>query len=185
MNFHDMVLAPTGLRFMGRRLPCAIGRAGVRTDKREGDHATPTGTHRIMAMLYRPDRMVRPNSWAVPIGPRDLWCDDSASPAYNQLVRAPFTASHERLRRADPLYDMVLITDYNWPRATPGKGSAIFLHIWRKPHHPTEGCIAFSHRDLRWIVQRIVPGTRLIVPPFHLGKNTPAGGKNLFPCLQP
>ncbi len=68
------------------------------------------------------------------------------------------------MRRADPLYDIVLITDWNWPVARPGRGSAIFLHQWRKPHHPTEGCIAFRRDHQRWIAARAAPGTRLVVP---------------------
>lgn len=163
MSPADLVLTPMGLRFLGRRLPCSIGRGGIRADKREGDGATPVGRHRIVGMLYRPDRMARPAAWARPIGPRDLWSDDGTDPDYNHLVRAPHPLSHEHLRRADPLYDLVLITDWNWPRAEKGRGSAIFLHQWRKPHHPTEGCIAFRRDHLLWIAQRITPGARLIV----------------------
>ena len=98
----DMVLSPTGLRFRGRHFPCTIGRGGVRTDKREGDGATPTGAHRIIGMLYRPGRIARPADWAVPIRPGDLWCDDPVHEDYNLMVRAPFAASHERLKRPDP-----------------------------------------------------------------------------------
>lgn len=118
-------------------------------------------------MYYRPDRLTAPNGWAVPIGPRDLWSDASDDPAYNQHVRAPYLHSHEVMRRPDPLYDMVLITDWNWPIATPGKGSAIFLHVWRRHRYPTAGCIAFSYPNLRWIVARIELGARLIVPDSH------------------
>lgn len=160
-----MVLTPMGLRFAGRRLPCSIGRGGVTQAKREGDGATPIGTHRIAGMLYRPDRMPRPAPWAVPIRPRDLWCDAPEHPDYNLPVKAPFAASHEVMRRADPLYDLVLVVDWNYPGAMPGAGSAIFLHRWRRPGAPTEGCIAFSPSDLLWLAERIPPGTRLIVPP--------------------
>nr|WP_249138862.1 L,D-transpeptidase family protein [Actibacterium sp. MT2.3-13A] len=158
-----MVLTPLGLRFLGRNLPCATGRGGISANKREGDGATPRGTHRIVAMLYRPDRLARPAAWARPIGPRDLWSDDVTDPDYNRMVRAPHAYSHENLRRPDPLYDLVLITDWNWPRAEPGRGSAIFLHQWRKPRHPTEGCIALSRDDLLWVARRVTPGARLIV----------------------
>ncbi len=161
---NDLVLTRAGLRFAGRTWPCVIGRGGVRACKREGDGATPVGVHRVVAMLYRPDRMARPAFWAKPIRLRDLWCDDSGSPAYNQLVQAPFAPSHETLRRADPLYDLVLITDWNWPEAEPGRGSAIFLHQWRRPGYPTAGCVGFAPGDLREIAGRILPGTRLVVP---------------------
>ena len=134
----DMVLTPTGLRFQGRRFACTIGRGGVvaAERKREGDGGTPTGTHRIVGMLYRPDRMARPTDWALPIGPSDLWSDDVRDPDYNLMVRAPHGFSHENLRRADPQYDLVLITDWNWPYSVPGRGSAIFLHRWRRPCAP-------------------------------------------------
>ena len=144
-------------------MPCALGRGGIARDKREGDGATPAGVHRINGMLYRPDRMRRPVPWARPIGLRDLWCDEPGSPDYNCQVRAPFAASAERLRRADGLYDLILLTDWNRPGAVPGRGSAIFLHRWRAPGAPTAGCVAVAARDLLWIATRIRPGTRLIV----------------------
>ena len=159
----DIVVTRQGARFMGRRLACTLGRGGLTRAKREGDGATPLGVHRIVGLLYRPDRLARPADWAVPIRPRDLWCDDPAHEDYNLMVRAPFPASAERLARPDPLYDMVLITDWNWPQAERGAGSAIFVHAWRKPGHPTAGCVAFARRDLAWIVPRIRHATRLIV----------------------
>jgi L,D-peptidoglycan transpeptidase YkuD (ErfK/YbiS/YcfS/YnhG family) len=101
----------------------------------------------------------------VPIGPCDLWSDDVLDPDYNLMVRAPHSFGHERLRRPDPLYDLVLITDWNWPCAEKGRGSAIFLHAWRKPRHPTAGCVAFDPADLRWIARRLRPGDGLEVRP--------------------
>ncbi|CUH86722.1 L,D-transpeptidase catalytic domain [Phaeobacter sp. CECT 5382] len=160
----DLVLTRQGVRFCGRLLPCSIGKGGFTADKREGDGATPIGEHRIVGMLYRPDRMARPAHWAEPIGPTDLWSDDSRDSHYNSHVTAPYGFSHEHLRRADPLYDLVLVLDWNWPNATAGKGSAIFIHQWRRPGYGTEGCIAFSRANLAWITQRVCPGSRVIVP---------------------
>ncbi|WP_296762931.1 L,D-transpeptidase family protein [Sediminimonas sp.] len=160
----DLVLTPTHLRFMGRRFPCAIGRGGLTGAKREGDGATPLGAHRITGMLYRPDRIAPPADWAVPIRPGDLWSDDPDHADYNLMVRAPYPHSHECLRRADPLYDLVLLTDWNWPRAVRGAGSAIFIHQWRRPGYPTAGCVALRRDHLRWIAARVTVGTRLIVP---------------------
>lgn len=159
----DLVVTPLGLRFLGRRFPCTVGRGGIRTHKREGDGATPRGIHGLIGMLYRPDRMARPADWARPIGPCDLWSDDPTHEDYNLMVRAPYAHSHERLRRADPMYDLVILTDWNWPQAERGAGSAIFIHAWRRPGAPTEGCVALGARDLAWIAPRIRFGTRLIV----------------------
>ena len=159
-----MVLTPLGLRFQGRLWPCSIGKGGVSGCKREGDGATPRGVHRVVGMLYRPDRIARPTDWAKPIGPQDLWSDDPRDADYNMMVRAPYPHSHERLRRADPLYDLVILTDWNWPYAVRGRGSAIFIHQWRRQGYPTEGCVALSRTNLRAIAGLIRYHTQLIVP---------------------
>jgi L,D-peptidoglycan transpeptidase YkuD (ErfK/YbiS/YcfS/YnhG family) len=165
MTVSDLILTPTGLLFAGRRFACTIGRAGVSSDKREGDGATPVGTHHITGMFYRPDRLrgsVLPG-WARPIRLGDLWSDDVSDPMYNQLVRTPHPFSHEDMRRADPLYDLVMTTDWNWPNAMAGRGSAIFLHQWRRIGYPTAGCVAFAPADLLWIAARITLRARLVV----------------------
>lgn len=161
----DLVVTPQGVRFLGRRFPCVVGRGGIVGDKREGDGGTPVGVHRLVGMLYRPDRMARPADWALPIGRGDLWCDDPRHEDYNLMVRAPFAASHERLWRADRLYDLVILTDWNWPRAACGAGSAIFIHRWRRAGFPTEGCVGLRPDHLSWIAPRIRYETRLVVQP--------------------
>lgn len=161
----DLVLTPTGVIAFGRRLPCTWGRGGViaAERKREGDGGTPTGRLRIVGLLYRPDRMPPPAPWAEPIGPRDLWSDDLSDPAYNSAVRSPHRFSHEALRRADPMYDLILVTDWNWASPVPGRGSAIFIHRWRRPGAPTAGCIALAAGDLFWLARRIQPGQGLLI----------------------
>jgi L,D-peptidoglycan transpeptidase YkuD (ErfK/YbiS/YcfS/YnhG family) len=163
MTPFDLVLTPRGLRFMGVTYPCTIGKGGLTDRKREGDSATPRGVHRLVGMLYRPDRLPAPAPWAVPIRPGDLWSDDPSDADYNLMVRAPYTPSHEKLRRADPLYDLVLLTDWNWPYPVKRHGSAIFIHQWRRPGYPTEGCIGLRRQDLHAIAPRIQQSTRLII----------------------
>jgi L,D-peptidoglycan transpeptidase YkuD (ErfK/YbiS/YcfS/YnhG family) len=162
----DLVVTPKGVRFMGRLFPARLGRGGITAAKREGDGATPVGVHRFIGLLYRPERVARADlpGWARPIGLRQLWCDDPDHADYNLPVTAPFPASHERLRRVDPQYDLVLLTDWNWPEARPGRGSAIFVHIRRGPGHPTAGCVALRRDHLIWIARRIRPHSRLVVP---------------------
>lgn len=161
----DMVVSGRILLFRGRRIPVTVGRGGTGWQKREGDGVTPAGVHRIVGMFYRPDRVSAASlpGWAVPIRRGDLWCDAPGHADYNHLVPAPFAASHEWLWRADPLYDLVLVTDWNWPDAVPGAGSAIFLHRWRRPGAPTAGCVAMDPADLRWVAARTAPGQRLVI----------------------
>lgn len=154
-----------GATFRGRAMPCAIGRGGIGEKRAEGDCVTPRGAHCIETALLR----ARSPAAIVPcmprrvIGPFDGWSDDPGDPAYNRPVRRPHALSHEALFRPDPLYDLVAVLDWNRAPVSPGRGSAIFLHAWRKPRHPTAGCIAFAPRDLAFILARWTPRSRVVV----------------------
>ena len=165
---HDLIVGPAGIaRFAGRAFPCAIGRGGIRADKREGDGATPVGEWRVEFGYYRADRMARPRT-AIPLiasGARAGWSDDPDDHRYNTPVSLPHSFSHERMRRGDTLYDLVLVLDHNRHPAIPGEGSAIFVHCWREPRFPTAGCLAFSPAILRWIIERWTPDSRVIIRP--------------------
>ncbi|MCP5071953.1 MAG: L,D-transpeptidase family protein [Rhodobacteraceae bacterium] len=165
-RFDDLIVTSWGARFQGRRFPCAIGRSGIGVKLGEGDGITPVGCFTLAQILIRPDRLwlETPNLPQSRIGPRDIWSDDPSDPDYNHQARAPnYPFNHEALRRPDPLYNAVGILDYNWPEATPDKGSAIFLHVWRKPRHPTEGCIAFAQSDLIEILTRWTSHSLVII----------------------
>ncbi len=162
----DLVIAGGRARYRGQSFPCAVGSGGIGRKRGEGDGITPLGRWRIAEVWYRPDRIARPRfkGRVRMIGPRDIWSDDPRDPAYNNAARGPgYKFSHERLRRADALYDMLAVLDYNWPKATPGKGSAIFMHVWRKPRHPTEGCIALAPDMLRFIIESWRHDSRVVV----------------------
>ena len=160
----DLVLTPLGLRVANKTLPCVIGKNGVSKRKREGDKKTPVGKHQIVGMLYRPDRLSRPRDWALPIRPRDIWSDDTKDPNYNLMGAAPSLFQHEKLFRPDHLYDLIIILNWNWPYIVKGRGSAIFIHRWRKNGYPTEGCIALSEENLFKVAKFIDFGSQLIVP---------------------
>lgn len=148
-------------RFLGRRFPVAVGRGGIGSKRVEGDGVTPRGSHRIEAVLHRADR--NGCAFAEAIGPRLGWSDDPGDPEYNRPVRRPHRFSHEALRRADPQYDLLAVTDWNRNPIAAGAGSAIFLHVWRGPRHPTAGCVAFRRSDLLWILSRWTPRSRVVV----------------------
>ena len=163
MSALDIVYSAGRLRYRGRYIAATSGLSGTTDLKGEGDGATPRGTHLIVGLFYRPDRVALPSDWAQPIYPGDLWCDDPKHLAYNHLCRAPLDASFEHMRRSDPQYDVLLTPDWNWPEAVPGRGSAIFMHQWRRPGAPTAGCIAMSRCDLHWLAARVTPGCQLII----------------------
>ena len=163
-------ITPKGARFGQRHYPFSIGRNGTTSRKKEGDGATPEGVHEIVGLLYRRDRIKKPTDWAIPLKPCDLWSDDLTDPNYNMMICAPSDFGHEKLWRPDPMYDLVLLTNWNWPYAVKGRGSAIFIHQWRKPGHPTEGCVAFHPNHLLEVAKNITFGTKLIVLPHIHGR---------------
>jgi L,D-peptidoglycan transpeptidase YkuD (ErfK/YbiS/YcfS/YnhG family) len=140
-----------------------LGRAGITGAKREGDGATPRGRFRLLAAMYRPDRLPRPLTYLPlsAIRPDSGWCDDPTDRAYNQPVRLPYAANHEELWRADHLYDVVIVLDYNIRPAIPGAGSAIFLHLATPDYAPTAGCVAVSPKTMHRLLPRL--GTETVI----------------------
>ena len=144
---------------------CAIGRTGIRQDKREGDRATPGGAFRLLGGFFRADRVLR-KAWISPmrpVRPSDGWCDDPESALYNRRVALPCRASHEKLWRGDRLYDLVVVLDYNIHPRRKNRGSAIFLHCARPDFAPTLGCIALRLDDLRRLLPRLAKNVVLTV----------------------
>ena len=153
--------------FGARDWRCAIGPAGVIADKREGDGATPLGCFPLRRVLYRPDRLSRPETTlpVTPLVPEDGWCDDPRDAAYNTQVRLPFAAGHERLWRDDGIYDAIVILGHNDGPPRPGAGSAIFLHVARDDYALTQGCVALALPDLLTVLREAGPETRVCVEP--------------------
>ena len=88
---------------------------------------------------------------------------DPKDPNYNQLSKINNLYSFENLWRSDPIYDLVAVTNFNRRTIKPGLGSAIFLHAWRQPRYPTEGCVAFSRQNLIWILNNWGKKSKIII----------------------
>ncbi len=162
----DLIVGQDGVaRWGDRTMRCAIGRGGVRSDKREGDGGTPRGTFALRRLLYRPDREAPPRT-ALPaqaLDPADGWCDAPPDSAYNLMIRLPYPASAESLWRADGIYDLIVPLGYNDDPVIAGRGSAIFLHLARPEFTPTEGCVALGHDDLLTVLAEADADSRVIV----------------------
>jgi L,D-peptidoglycan transpeptidase YkuD (ErfK/YbiS/YcfS/YnhG family) len=147
------------------RVPVALGRSGIRADKREGDGATPRGRFRPLRVWWRADHGVRPRT-LLPvrrIGRADAWCEDPADPHYNRPIRLADGHSGDRLWRADHLYDLIVELDHNARPRVARRGSAIFVHIARPGFRYTAGCIALSAPSLRRLLARIGRKTRITI----------------------
>ena len=147
------------------RFACAVGRAGLTTNKIEGDHKTPVGEFKFTKIYYRKDRLGE-MIFQIPfanIRENDGWCDDPKSKLYNQHIQFPFDASAERLFRDDDLYDIICVLNYNTNPIVPGKGSAIFLHICKPNFAGTEGCVAIEKKNILKLANLIDFNTKLII----------------------
>src|SRR3954462_7427167 len=73
----------------GQTIPVALGRGGIKANKREGDGGTPKGYFQPRRLWWRADRHPRPRTFLPvrAIGPEDAWCEDPASRHYNRPVR--------------------------------------------------------------------------------------------------
>jgi len=147
------------------RIAVALGRSGVKADKREGDGATPAGRFRPVRLWWRKDRAARPAVLlpARPIDPADGWCEDPADRRYNRPIRLEPGAPGDRLTRRDGLYDLVIEIDHNTRPRIAGRGSAVFIHVARPGLAPTAGCVAMPVAALRLLLRRVGPKTRIVI----------------------
>jgi L,D-peptidoglycan transpeptidase YkuD (ErfK/YbiS/YcfS/YnhG family) len=149
----------------GWTIPVALGRGGIKANKREGDGGTPRGVFHPRRLWWRADRHVRPRTHipARAIRPEDAWCEDPADRHYNQSVRRAAGEPGDRLRREDHLYDFIVEIDHNTRPRIAGRGSAVFLHLARTNFSPTAGCVSMTHSALLRLLRRMGPRTRIVI----------------------
>jgi L,D-peptidoglycan transpeptidase YkuD (ErfK/YbiS/YcfS/YnhG family) len=146
-------------------IPVALGRGGIKANKREGDGATPRGVFRLKRLWWRADRHPRPRT-QLPvrrIRDGDGWCEDPQDRHYNRPIVVPKGSKTDRLARNDRLYDFIIETDHNTRPRIAGRGSAVFVHIARDGLLPTAGCVALKEPSLRQLLARVGPRTRIAI----------------------
>ncbi|MFT9848569.1 L,D-transpeptidase family protein [Aneurinibacillus sp. REN35] len=141
-------------------MPAVVGKNGyaLSSDKKEGDASSPAGMYKLGTAF---GTAPKPTGVRIPYRPvtrQDYWIDDKSSPDYNTWVHHegdPRKRWKTFERLAIPLYKYALVIRYNDEPVLPGKGSAIFMHIWRGPASYTAGCVALSETNLlavlRWL----------------------------------
>jgi len=140
-----------------------IGKKGFTNEKTEGDKKTPIGMYAFGTAF---GKNIKPAAIAWPykkITTKDFWVDDKTSKDYNKWVRYTGNPdkkwkSYERMNHS--LYKYGAVIKYNMDPIIKGKGSAIFLHVWRGKGTSTAGCAATTEKNVVRILTWLDPAKK-------------------------
>lgn len=155
----DIVVGTAGL---GWGIGLHGGGVGVDAPRKvEGDGRAPAGVFRLTRVFGKTSA---PESGlpSQKLSAGDVCVDDATHPAYNRILPAGTDKtwkSAEQLVRKDWLYDLIVVVDQNHGEgpagAVAGRGSCVFLHVWRREKSGTAGCTAMDKARLadliRWL----------------------------------
>lgn len=134
--------------------------------KTEGDSKAPAGVFRLgQAFGYEPKPPAGISISYRCITKNDYYVDDVGSQDYNRWVRLDGNAesperrwnSWEEMKRPDHLYELGVVVEHNATPVVKGRGSAIFLHVWKANGMPTAGCTAMAKSDLAALIRWLMP----------------------------
>lgn len=153
----------------GDKTPVVVGRKGLAwgleenshtslkvPKKVEGDGKSPAGVFTLGACFGFANEMKDLKLPYLRITEMTECVDDKNSQYYNKIVERDEVNgidwnSSEKMRQIDPQYTIGVIVNYNTESPKSGRGSCIFLHIWKAPTEPTSGCTAMAEKHMREI----------------------------------
>ena len=142
---------------------CCVGKNGITKKKIEGDKKTPKGIFEVENLYFRKDRRKCPETLLKCIEiKKDMgWCNDVKFPKkYNKIFKIKKKISHEKLKRKDFKYDLLIPIKYNFKKPIIGRGSCIFIHL-TKNYKPTAGCIALKEKDFLIMLKIIKKNSKI------------------------
>ena len=142
---------------------CCIGKKGSTKNKKEGDKKTPKGIFEIEHLYFRKDRIKKPSTSlkCIEIKKEMGWCNDILFPKkYNKLFKIKKKIKHEKLKRNDNKYDLLIPIKHNFTKPIVGLGSCIFIHL-TKDYNPTAGCIALKEKDFLIMIKLIKKNSKI------------------------
>ncbi|MED1862482.1 stalk domain-containing protein [Fictibacillus nanhaiensis] len=136
-------------------MPAMIGYNGFARVMKEGGGASPTGIYNMglgFGSVAKPANSTYPYRVTTSY---DYWVDDVTSPDYNKWISysgdpTKRWKSFERMNH--PLYKYGAVIKYNENPIVAGKGSAIFLHMWKSSSSATAGCVAVSEVNMKTLL---------------------------------
>lgn len=159
---------------VGESFPVVIGRSGLAWGgeltrqttatkiKKEGDGNSPAGLFPLTTSFGTSSK---PNALEMPYVRLDEFTecvDDANSTFYNRIANRMQVGnfdwkSSEKMKAISPEYDLGVFVAYNSYPVEKGKGSCIFLHIWKDAQTATAGCTAMDRIQLERILGWLQP----------------------------
>ena len=159
-------------KVIGDSLPVVVGKNGLGLDavwklsssdapkKREGDGKAPAGLFPLITTFGNADVGSK-----LPFTKLDEFTecvDDTNSAFYNKIVKRMQVGnfdwkSSEKMFTVRPQYDLGVFVGYNSYPPVRGRGSCIFLHIWKDADTGTAGCTAMARENLERVVRWLDP----------------------------
>lgn len=148
------VRSANGWKLVLGPLPAVVGRTGViaGAQKREGDGHTPAGIYALQTAFGYAPTLATGLQYRQATAD-DYWVDEATAQDYNTWVQGKPKVSAEAMRRDDDAYSVGAVIEYNTAPVVPGRGSAIFFHVWSGPDHPTAGCVAVAAAEARRVLE--------------------------------
>lgn len=159
---------------VGKIFPVVVGKNGlawsddaqikVETEphKIEGDGRAPAG---IFDLTFAFGSVEKTANVKLPYTRLEEWTeciDDSKSSHYNKIVNRMKIGvfdwkSSEKMLEIGEQYDLGVFVAHNSKPPQAGKGSCIFLHIWKNDSTGTAGCTAMSRENIEKILAWLAP----------------------------
>jgi L,D-peptidoglycan transpeptidase YkuD (ErfK/YbiS/YcfS/YnhG family) len=136
-------------------MPAMLGYNGFAQVMKEGGGASPTGIYNMglgFGWGAKPADSKYPYRVTTAY---DYWIDDVTSPEYNKWIYFsgnPYSRWKSFERMNHPLYKYGAVIKYNENPIVAGKGSAIFLHMWKSSTSATAGCVAVSETNMKTLL---------------------------------
>jgi len=129
--------------------------------KKEGDDRSPAGVFPLTGTFGRGSKPNAIEMDYIRLTQSTECVTDVRSSHYNRIVdrykvgNFDWKAS-EKLEAYDR-YDLGVVVGYNWYPVEKGRGSCVFLHLWRDSISPTDGGTAMARRNMERIVGWLSP----------------------------
>ena len=140
-----------------------IGKNGFTYNKVEGDGHSPIGIFTLGTVFGKYSNPGTSMNYRQST-PNDFWIDDVNSPLYNTWQEGP---ANGRWGSAEnmyiPQYNYAFVINYNTVERMPGKGSAIFFHVWSEANHGTGGCTSTAQDNVISILKWLDPSKNPVI----------------------